>query len=45
MIPIPIIVTIIRVTLSRVMMSCGGTSSASWRSEIRTMRSTGGPWH
>src|ERR1700737_541525 len=30
-----------RVTLSRVMMSCGGTSRASWRSEIRTMRSTG----
>ena len=29
------------VTLSRVMMSCGGTSIASWRSEMRTIRSTG----
>ncbi len=29
------------VTLSRVMMSCGGTSSASCRSETRTMRSNG----
>src|SRR6202021_869877 len=29
------------VTLSRVMMSCGGTSRASWRNETRTMRSIG----
>ena len=30
-----------KVTLSRVMMSCGGTSSASWRSETRTIWSIG----
>src|SRR5947209_4314961 len=29
------------VTLSRVMMSCGGTSNASCRSEMRTIRSIG----
>ena len=35
------IITRDNVTLSRVIMSCGGTSRASCRNEIRTMRSIG----